>query len=94
MGIDDTQATAADETHRLITLWKQSEAAVESAEHTHRRAQSERDRARSALIKWLVPEGEAKDGDKFHVWCGDILYTITKFNASEYGITESERKKK
>jgi len=93
MGAPDTVSpTAADETSRRITFWEQAEAEVRSAEHTLRCAQSERDRAKAGVIEWLVPDGvQAKNGDKFNIWCGDNLYTVTKLNASEYGITETKR---
>ncbi len=99
-GPKDGGVTAADETHRLITLWVRSEKAVSDADHAlslaHHalsRARSERDRARQDVFKWLVPEG-AKIGEKFSVWCGDSLYTCERVSGSEFSITESQRAQK
>ncbi len=93
MGNPVAKPTAADETHRLITLWVRSEKAVLGAEYALSRAQSVRDQARLDVFKWLVPEG-AKIGEKFSVWIGDNLYTVERVNGSEFSITESQRAQK
>lgn len=88
--------TVTDEIQRRVVAWKQADQAVSDAARALRCVQSERDRARQDVLKWLVPEG-AKLGEKFSVWCGDSLYTCERVNGSEFSefsITESPRAQK
>lgn len=88
--IDGGRMTGAEEMSRRITAWKKAEKELSDAEYTLRRAADVASKARETFIKWIVPT-EAKNDEKFSVWCGDVLYTVTKLNGREYAITESAR---
>ncbi len=93
MGDPVAKPTAADEIQCRVVAWKQSEKAVSDAEYALSRAQSVRDQARLDVFKWLVPEG-AKIGEKFSVWVGDSLYTLTVQQSGDCEITETKRVQK
>ncbi len=88
--------TAADETQKRILYWKKAEKAVLGADYALRRAESERTQMRKAVIDWLIPTntGSIKAGDKFSVWVGDSLYTLTVQQSGDCEITETKRVQK